>query len=622
MSSLPAQLGGPSIGRPVVDADEYARLSIAFAQMLSPGALRAGSSYKNLLGFYNSLLVGSAVHAGRSAMKICPTACVFFGRDGRLNMSFHPYYMDEIQNVRVKWPESEKEAEALTKGTDPFNIWLVKPSIDLLPSFIRASIGRAKIRELLLPKFQASPTFPQIQANLSAKGLVVDDLKTSDLMDLLEMTPEQKQEMWGSSLGALGFPLDKPVAVQVDNHKIIALCVHEIRHVAHLHLLVDRDQFPDPRMLNLAMDVAIDQFIDGVSDDQWTFHKNLFQLCGEPKLEENLSFDAYYRILKEFYERRGNKQTQTGSGQQIKIVMGPTPPGTPNAPNGVPPGAGTGTGAGAGAGAGTGIQVTQDQDGNLVVYVPGTPDDHMVWGQKGGDEAASGKPGGVDPGMVAAWLDSFRQKAKEKQEWGIGLGNLLRQIDEFLTPKVRWLPILKRFIGQYIRIGREATRKRPSRRLGWDAPGKRTLRSGKILFAIDNSGSISVDELKQFFGEISSLLNQFELNVVIWDTQIQGGQTIRNRQDLLRLAQQIGGGGGTDVHPVFRAIEDPGTVQQPELRRLFAGVDALVVLTDGDLLWPEPELDVVPTFWGITKQSNMEGPKFGLPVFVSLEKTP
>jgi predicted metal-dependent peptidase len=248
-------------------------------------------------------------------------------------------------------------------------------------------------------------------------------------------------------------------------------------------------------------------------------------------------------------------------------------------------------------------------DGTITIYVPSTPDDHSVWG---------GKPTKIDELSTSAWLEEFKKKAGENPKWGQGLGDVLRRIEEFLKPKVRWQPILKRFVGQAIRVGHEATRKRPSRRLGWDAPGKKTVRSGRVLFAIDNSGSISALEIGQFFGEIASLVGQVEIIVAIWDTAIRQVVKIENKGDLRRLAEGIGGGGGTYIFPVFEGIKDPRQISDMKARALFSNLQALVVLTDGDLEWPGPEWDILPTLWGITKESNVTAPKFGIPLYLNL----
>lgn len=246
----------------------------------------------------------------------------------------------------------------------------------------------------------------------------------------------------------------------------------------------------------------------------------------------------------------------------------------------------------------------------ITIYVPINVDEHD-WK----------KPTTIDKFAQSSWLENFRQKGREHDIGGKGLGSLMRSIEEFLRPSVSWQPYLRRFIGDQVRIGKEATRKRPSRRLGWDAPGSKTVRSGKLIVAVDNSGSITLAECMQYFGEIGSFVGQLDVIVVIWDTAIRMVERARSRSDLVRIAQRLGGGGGTDVRPVFEAIKDPSQIEDPRVRGLIANPSGITVLTDGHLAWPGPEYDILPTLWGITVEQNLTGPEFGISIFVNLEKS-
>gem|GEM_PF-2703269 len=691
---LPPQLGGPALGRPISDSDEYERISSALNQMTNPAGLgeagtASGKPYRNLLGFYNALLVGSILHVGKAAMSIVPTACVFIGKDGRLNMAFNPYYLDQIQEVQVAWPSSPAEQNAYQSGSATGKVWLVRPSFGRLPSFIRASILRGQLNRRLRQQLLASPQGKDIVDKLAENAATVDDLKTNELFQMLEIDQEEQRKIWAMGPADLGLPADAPVAVRVDNRRLIALCVHEILHVAHLHLLIDREPFKNVRIFGHAIDVAIDQFIDDVPDDLWVFWRDLFARCGEPPLQPDKSFDYYYAVIDDFTRRRANKTTQTPKGP-ITVVLGPMPPNanpgqgqgqpspgqgqgqpspgqgqgqpspgqgqgqpslgqgqgqpSPGQGQGQPdPGQGQGRPGQPGSGQGPGQpgsvvvpqpgQPGQGQpgpgpgrpgqgppgtgrpgvgpDGSTTVYVPSTVDDHTVWG---------GNQGNVDQFAHAMWLQHFRDKAKERNEWGSELGDLLKSIDEFLKPRIRWQPLLKRFLGESVRIGKEGTRSRPSRRHGWEAPGKKTIRSGKILVAVDNSGSVSKQETAQFFGEISSFVDIVEVVVAIWDTAIRQVVKIQNKSQLRKLADSIGGGGGTDVHPVFKAVMDPSLVDDHKARSLLSNPTAIVVLTDGDLFWPSQDYDVRPTLWAITKESNLAGPTFGIPLLVDLQE--
>lgn len=610
---IPAEFGGPSNGRPIVDSDEYDRLDSAINQMLFPTKIEGGGVHRNLLPFYNALLVGSVRHVGKAATRIVPTACVFVPSDGQLNLAFNPYYIDELQKVLVRYPQDSREAEQLQHGTGPDRqVWLVRPSYSRLPSFVRASIFREAL-----------------QRKLEAAGEALQP-------GWVQSVPA---EIWATPPSELGIETGRQIAVRIDNRPLIGLLVHEILHVAHLHLLADRERYSDARILNLAMDTAIDQFIDDKYNNKWTFHRDLFAMAGEPALQPDMPFDHYYQRLEDFYKRNAGKTIQTPHGP-AKIQLGPQSPGQGQPGQGQPgqgqgqPGQGQpGQGQGQPGGSGQG-QPGQGQPGGgppgagsaapgpggIPMGPPDANGVHTIYVPMNVDEHDWKKPTKVDQFAQRAWLENFREKGREHDIGGKGLGSLLRSIEAFLRPSISWQPMLRRFIGDKIRVRREGTRKRPSRRLGWDSPGKKTIRSGRVIVAIDNSGSITMAECSQFFGEIGSFITVVDVVVVIWDTAIRQVVHVTLRSDLIRLAKGIGGGGGTDVFPVFAAIRDPSLVSDPKHRRLLVDPQGIIVLTDGDLVWPGPEYDVRPTLWGITKESNLSGPKFGIPLFVDLEK--
>ncbi len=594
MEPLPQVLGGAQ-GRPVIDSDEYERLDAAINQMPYPDRFESGQTldgngkprggdkniFLNNLAFYHSLLVGSIRHIGRAAMKVVDTACVWIDTNGVLNTAFNPYYIDELQRVRVQFPKDKVEEDRLRQGGTSGKAWLIRPGYYKLPSFVRGSLFRQALEE-----------------KLRASG--------EDLMPgwSLSLPPE----VWQQRPEDLGIDTTRTIAIQLDNRPLIGLFVHEILHVAHLHLLADRKEFSDARRLNFAMDIAIDQFIDDKYNNKWAFFRELFQTLGLSRLEADMPFDYYYQRLGEL--PKGVTQTPNGP---VQVVFGPMPPNTcqgQGQPGQGQPGQGQ---PGQGQGPGQprkGPSGPSPAPGTVqVIVVPPQIDNHN-WQ----------KPAPVTKFSQSAWLQSFRQKAREYDAGGKGLGTLLRSIDDFLRPSVSWRPYLRRFIGDQINIGRDSTRKRPSRRLGWDAPGSKTVRSGKVIVAIDASGSISVVECMQFFGEIGSFIGQLEIVIVVWDDGIQLVQKAKSRSDLARIAGGLIGGGGTNVLPVFEAILNPSKLSNPTMRSLIANPRGLIVLTDGHLAWPDKQWDILPTLWGITVEENLDKPQFGIPLYVRIEK--
>jgi predicted metal-dependent peptidase len=97
----------------------------------------------------------------------------------------------------------------------------------------------------------------------------------------------------------------------------------------------------------------------------------------------------------------------------------------------------------------------------------------------------------------------------------------------------------------------------PSRRYlsqGLVLPGLYSKELGRIVVAVDTSGSIDTAALDQFAAEISNIFEQFhtEIFVIYCDTRVQGFQSFQ-RYDLPLKLNAVGGG-GTDFRPVFEWV--------------------------------------------------------------------
>jgi len=174
-----------------------------------------------------------------------------------------------------------------------------------------------------------------------------------------------------------------------------------------------------------------------------------------------------------------------------------------------------------------------------------------------------------------------------------------------LKPKVNWLQALR----QRLRFG--ASRK-ASRDITWTVPNRRFLGASyifpsnigpdqpKIAFAIDTSGSMSEDDLKQAIAELEDIRKQFNAQVYFLDCDagVYESRWISPYEPLPALQ----GGGGTDFAPVFSHLIEKRI--QP---------DYCVMFTDGygnfgddptqkfDVLWVITNQDVVPPFGDVIR---------------------
>lgn len=173
--------------------------------------------------------------------------------------------------------------------------------------------------------------------------------------------------------------------------------------------------------------------------------------------------------------------------------------------------------------------------------------------------------------------------------------NVPRDIADALTPKVDWREALRDFVTSHCADRDESTWKRPARR--WIAqdvymPSSISESLGRIVVAIDMSGSIGANEIGQFLGEVKSVCETVHpeaIDLLYWDTQICQHETYE-RDALSGLLQSTKprGGGGTSAQCI------PNYIKAKSIK-----AECAVILTDGHVFnWGDGWS--CPVLWGIT----------------------
>ncbi|MCK4501048.1 hypothetical protein KAU11_11170, partial [Candidatus Babeliales bacterium] len=131
-------------------------------------------------------------------------------------------------------------------------------------------------------------------------------------------------------------------------------------------------------------------------------------------------------------------------------------------------------------------------------------------------------------------------------------GEILRQIDALINPKLPWDQILNRFLTEKIKD--DYTWSRPNRRFmpEFYLPTQNSEALAKITIAIDTSGSISKTDLRNILSEIAYIKDTMkpkELEIIDCDRTIHNIWTVTEDMDLLDLP--FTGGGGTSCKPVL-----------------------------------------------------------------------
>lgn len=169
-----------------------------------------------------------------------------------------------------------------------------------------------------------------------------------------------------------------------------------------------------------------------------------------------------------------------------------------------------------------------------------------------------------------------------------GLQQYINLLVDSLKPNVNWRRVLRIFTASSSRTSLKNTIRRPSKRYG-TTPGIKIQKKQKILVAIDTSGSVQEDELKEFFSELYHIWKQgAEIYVVECDTQIHNQYLYKGSPP-----DVISGRGGTDFNAPIEFANDQ---YQP---------DAIVYFTDGYAAEPHVP-SRKPILWLVTSEGVSE----------------
>ena len=174
-------------------------------------------------------------------------------------------------------------------------------------------------------------------------------------------------------------------------------------------------------------------------------------------------------------------------------------------------------------------------------------------------------------------------------------GNVPREISDVLEAKVDWREALREFVNSFCMDKDESTWRRPSRRwIDQDVymPSLIGESVGRIVVAIDTSGSIGGEEIGQFLGEVKKICETVRpdgIDLIYWDMEVcQHEKYEQDELENLLSSTKPKGGGGTDPQCVVDYIK--AHKLKPE---------CAVVLTDGYVgSWGKGW--ECPTLWGIT----------------------
>lgn len=333
---------------------------------------------------------------------------------------------------------------------------------------------------------------------------------------------------------------------QDDTQQMNLLC-HEVYHIVFQHMFL-WDSFPNKEVLGLATDCEVNSYLNNL-DDSWVVPA-LWNL----PVKQGTKF-YYEEILK---QAPSQQQQQSGEGD-------------------------SGNSQG-------------NNDG-----MPQTKDDHSQWGKDFHECSDAEKQ------LIQNQINNQIKTAAEQtiKMRGTIPAELQEIVNELLKPKPRifdWKLYFRRMLGSIYDINIKKTRRKESVRFP-ESAGIKHKKKVSILVAIDTSGSVSNEELEDFFSEITYIYKAgARITILECDARISA-----NYEYTGKWTGKVHGRGGTDFQPVIDYYRNN--------KKDYA---ALVYFTDGECWIPKN----VPmdTIWVITSEGDHNKEYPGRTLFIPNNK--
>jgi predicted metal-dependent peptidase len=156
-------------------------------------------------------------------------------------------------------------------------------------------------------------------------------------------------------------------------------------------------------------------------------------------------------------------------------------------------------------------------------------------------------------------------------------GNVNRSFNDLMSAKVNWKDALREYISAVCKGKDDSTWAKPNRRwLQHDIymPSSVSETMGRVVVAIDTSGSIHGAILTRFISEVASIMDNVNpelVDLIYWDNEVASHEVYGlNESDNMRLSTKPKGGGGTTPSCITQYLKKNNIV--PE---------CAIVLTDG-----------------------------------------
>lgn len=216
--------------------------------------------------------------------------------------------------------------------------------------------------------------------------------------------------------------------------------------------------------------------------------------------------------------------------------------------------------------------------------------------QEASDVQEPPPPPPMDPDKLdEQWKSRLAAAAHAARQAGKLSQSLMRLVDNLLAPQLPWRALLARYMMNAARD--DYSFQRTSRRdTGAALMPRLYSRSVNVVVALDTSGSVKDEELREFLSEVDALKGQVRAEVVLHacdDKLCANGPWRFAQWEPVTLPEGVSGKGGTDFRPVFEWLE-----------RERLNPDLLIYFTDAEGKFPEREPQY-PVVWLVKGKASV-----------------
>jgi predicted metal-dependent peptidase len=320
--------------------------------------------------------------------------------------------------------------------------------------------------------------------------------------------------------------------IKQDEQTKLGILKHELLHIVFFHLN-NFNRFPNKELYNVAADLEINQYVD---DDMKGKTWEGLEITESPFKELNL---LPKQGTKYYYDALQKEIEDNPDGDLAKSME-------------------------------------CDGGGN------GIGDIHELWKEMEG-------LGETESNLISKQIDyQLKEIAEELEKRNKGRGLIPNEMKDYIDslfeikePVIDWASYLRRFNSMSTMTYTKKTRRKPNRRFN-SGPALKIKQKKKTLVAIDTSGSVSQEDLIEFFNEIYNIYKTGTyIDIVECDAKIQRVYQYKGERENIKIE----GRGGTNFEPVMKYLV--------ENRNKYAN---LIYLTDG--CCPPPETKPIkPILW-------------------------